>query len=214
MPLVPRDRFAQRLARCVGGLALFGVGISLIIRGDLGLAPWDVFHQGVSDLIGVPIGTVIIATGVLLLLLWIPLHERPGLGTVLNALEIGLVVDLVLPRLPEVDHLVARFALMAGGIVVIAIGSGLYIGSGLGPGPRDGLMTGLARRGLTIRRARTLVELTVVVAGLALGGSAGIGTAAFALGIGPLVQLVLPRLTMTPPAVVANPVISTGSARA
>jgi uncharacterized membrane protein YczE len=211
--LLPRDRFAQRLARCVGGLALFGLGISLIIRGDLGLAPWDVFHQGVSDLLGVPIGTVIIATGVLLLLLWIPLHERPGLGTVLNALEIGIVVDLVLPRLPEVDHLAARFALMAGGIVIIAIGSGLYIGSGLGPGPRDGLMTGLARRGLTIRRARTLVEVIVVAAGLALGGSAGIGTVAFALGIGPLVQLLLPPLTMAP-APTRGDAVSSGSARA
>jgi uncharacterized membrane protein YczE len=211
--LLPRDRFAQRLARCVGGLALFGLGISLIIRGDLGLAPWDVFHQGVSDLLDVPIGTVIIATGVLLLLLWIPLHERPGLGTVLNALEIGIVVDLVLPRLPEVDHLAVRFASMAGGIAIIAIGSGLYIGSGLGPGPRDGLMTGLARRGLTIRRARTLVEVIVVAAGLALGGSAGIGTVAFALGIGPLVQLVLPPLTMTS-APTPGAAVSSGSARA
>jgi uncharacterized membrane protein YczE len=188
------DRLAERLARCVGGLALFGLGVALIIRGDLGLAPWDVFHQGVSNKTGVGIGTVIIITGALLLLLWIPLRERPGIGTVLNALEIGLVVNLALPHLPETDHVAVRFALMSSGIVLIAIGSGFYIGSGLGPGPRDGLMTGLARKGLSIRTARTGIELTVMLVGLSLGGSVGIGTAAFAFGIGPLVQVFLPRL--------------------
>jgi uncharacterized membrane protein YczE len=190
------DRLPERLARCIVGLALFGTGIALIIRGDLGLAPWDVFHQGVSNQTGVGIGTVIILTGAALLLLWIPLRERPGIGTVLNAVEIGLVVGLVLPHLPEPDHLVARFALMSSGIVLIALGSGLYIGSGLGPGPRDGLMTGLARKGLSIRAARTGIELTVMLIGIILGGSIGIGTAAFAFGIGPLVQLFLPRLTL------------------
>jgi uncharacterized membrane protein YczE len=117
-----------------------------------------------------------------------------GLGTILNAIEIGIVVDLVLPLLPEPDLLVARVPMMLGGVVVIAIGSGLYIGAGLGPGPRDGLMTGMARRGVSIRFARTAIELTVLAVGIALGGAIGIGTAVFALGIGPLVQVFLPRL--------------------
>jgi uncharacterized membrane protein YczE len=189
-------RLVERLARCIGGLGLFGVGIALIVRGDLGLAPWDVFHQGVSNQTGIAIGNVIILTGLTLMVLWIPLRERPGIGTILNAVEIGLVVSLVLPLLPEPDHLVVRFMCMAGGIVLIAVGSGFYIGSGLGPGPRDGLMTGLARRGLSIRSARTGIELTVLVIGIVLGGSIGIGTAAFAFGIGPLVQVFLPHLTV------------------
>ena len=195
--LIPRDRPLERIARCVTGLAVFGVGIALIIDADLGAAPWDVFHTGVSDLTGLPVGTVIILTGLALLVFWIPLRETPGLGTLLNAVEIGLVVDLVLPLVPEPQLLGARFAMMLSGIVVIAIGSGLYIGSGLGPGPRDGLMTGLARRGISIRAARTAVELAALTFGVVLGGAIGIGTAMFALAIGPLVQLFLPRLTMT-----------------
>ena len=197
--LIPRDRPLERIARCVAGLAVFGVGIALIIDADLGAAPWDVFHTGVSDLTGLPVGTVIILTGLALLVFWIPLRETPGLGTLLNAVEIGLVVDLVLPLVPEPQLLGARFVMMLSGIVVIAIGSGLYIGSGLGPGPRDGLMTGLARRGISIRTARTAVELTALTFGVMLGGAIGIGTAMFALAIGPLVQLFLPRLTMTAP---------------
>ncbi len=204
------DRLPTRLTRCVVGLALFGVGIALIVRGDLGLAPWDVLHQGLAERLDVGIGSVIIVTGGLLLLLWIPLRERPGIGTVLNALEIGLVVGLVLPLLPEPEALGLRAAATATGIVVIAVGSGLYIGAGLGPGPRDGIMTGLARRGLSVRAARTLIEVTVVAAGLALGGSAGVGTIAFALAIGPLVHVLLPRLTMAR----QEPALSSGSARA
>jgi uncharacterized membrane protein YczE len=180
-------------------LALFGVGIALLIRAHLGAAPWDVFHTGVSSMTGVPVGIVIIIVGVALLLLWIPLREQPGLGTLLNAVEIGLVVDLALPALPEPGHLAGRTAMMVGGVVVIAIGSGLYIGAGLGPGPRDGLMTGLARRWFSIRAARTGIEVTVLMIGVALGGSIGVGTAVFAFGIGPLVQILLPHLTMAAP---------------
>jgi uncharacterized membrane protein YczE len=196
---VPSDRLPERVARCVTGLALFGAGIALIIAADLGAAPWDVFHQGVSELTGIPVGTVIIITGALLLLLWIPLRERPGLGTLLNAVEIGLVVDLVLPRLPDVDALLPRVGMLAAGLLAVGVGSGLYIGSGLGPGPRDGLMTGLARRGVSLRLARTGIELTVLVAGVLLGGTVGVGTAAFAFGIGPLVQVLLPRLSIAEP---------------
>lgn len=182
----------------MAGLALFGVGIALLLDADLGAAPWDVFHSGVSEITGIPVGTVIIITGIAILVLWIPLREQPGLGTILNAVEIGLVVDLVLPVIPNPDMLVGRVAMMLGGIIVIAIGSGLYIGAGLGPGPRDGLMTGLARRGVSVRIARTGIEITVLVLGVLLGGAIGIGTAAFALGIGPLVQVFLPRFAMAP----------------
>lgn len=188
----------ERIVRCVAGLALFGVGIAMIIDADLGAAPWDVFHTGVSDLTGLGVGTVIILTGAALLVLWIPLRETPGLGTVLNAIEIGLVVDLVLPLLPEPDQLPARLVMMFAGVVVIGIGSAAYIGAGLGPGPRDGLMTGIAKRGVSIRAARTGIEVTVLVIGVALGGAIGLGTAVFAIGIGPLVQLFLPSLTMRP----------------
>ena len=180
----------------MAGLAMFGLGIALLIDANLGAAPWDVFHTGVSELTGIPVGTVIIVTGVLLLLLWIPLGESPGLGTILNAFAIGLFVDIFLPLLPEPEMLVPRVVMMLAGVVVIGAGSGLYIGAGLGPGPRDGLMTGLGRRGMSIHLARTGIELLVLLAGVALGGSIGIGTAVFALGIGPMVQIFLPRLSM------------------
>jgi uncharacterized membrane protein YczE len=205
---VPTDRPVERIVRCMLGLAVFGVGVALLLDADLGAAPWDVFHTGVSELTGVPVGTVIIATGLALLFLWIPLRETPGLGTLLNAVEIGLVVDLVLPLVPQPEPLVIRFAMMLGGVVLVAIGSGIYIGAGLGPGPRDGIMTGLARRGVSIRSARTGIEVTVLVIGALLGGAVGIGTAAFAFAIGPLVQVFLPRLTVptaSPSTVAAEP---------
>ncbi len=194
----PTDRPFERLVRCVVGLVIFGAGVAMLLDSDLGAAPWDVFHTGVSELIGIPVGTVIIVVGIALLLLWIPLRERPGLGTILNAVLIGLTVDIVTPSVPEDLPLAARIGLMVGGVLVIAVGSGLYIGAGLGPGPRDGLMTGLGRRGISIRVARTGVELAVMVVGVLLGGEVGIGTAVFALGIGPLVHVTLPRLRMEP----------------
>jgi len=197
---MPPDRHFQRLARCVFGLALFGLGVSLLLQSSLGAAPWDVFHTGMSELTGIPVGTVIIITGVALLVLWIPLSEQPGIGTILNAIEIGVVVDLTLPLIPEPELLAARIPMMLGGVIIIALGSGMYIGSGLGPGPRDGLMTGLARRGLSIRSARTGIELFVLFVGITLGGSIGIGTAVFAIAIGPLVHLFVPMFIVKPPA--------------
>ncbi len=194
----PTDRPVERIARCVVGLALFGSGVALLIDAELGAAPWDVFHTGVADLTGIGVGAVIVLTGLALLLLWIPLRETPGLGTVLNAIEIGLVAGLVLPLIPDTELLAARIPMMLGGVVLIGIGSGLYIGAGLGPGPRDGLMTGLARRGVSIRSARTGIEVGVLTVGVLLGGAIGVGTAVFAFGIGPLVQLFLPRLTIGP----------------
>ena len=198
---LPVDRPVERIGRCVFGLVLFGIGITLLIEAELGAAPWDVFHTGITELTGISTGVVIIITGVLLLLLWIPLHEQPGLGTILNATLIGVVLDVTAPLIPSTDLLAVRTAMMLGGVVLIAIGSGFYIGAGLGPGPRDGLMTGLARhttlgRSISIRAARTFVELIVLAVGIALGGAIGLGTAVFAFGIGPLVQVFLPRLTM------------------
>lgn len=170
----------------------------MLIDADLGAAPWDVFHQGVAERLGWAVGTVIIITGLCLLVLWIPLRQRPGMGTLLNALEIGTVVNLTLPIVPDPTHLAPRIILMASGIVIIAIGSGFYIGAGLGPGPRDGLMMGLRDRGLSVRAARTFIEIVVLVLGIVLGATAGVGTVAFALTIGPLVHVFLPRLTLPP----------------
>lgn len=176
---------------------MFGVGISMFLASNLGLAPWDVLHQGLSHKTGLSVGVIIELVGVALLLLWIPFRLRPGIGTLLNAFQIGFVVDLVAPHLPHSDLLVWRVAYIAGGLISVAIGSGLYIGAGLGTGPRDGLMVGLHRRfGISIRTARTAVEVAVMLAGVALGGSVGVGTLAFMFGIGPLVHLTIPALRM------------------
>jgi uncharacterized membrane protein YczE len=193
--------YAEKLARCITGLAFFGFGIALFLRANLGLAPWDVFHKGLSKKLDISIGLVIVGVGLLLLLLWIPLRQRPGVGTILNAIEIGLVVNLTKPLIGEPDQLIIRALMVIAGVLVIGLGSALYIGAGLGSGPRDGLMLGLSKyaiRGhqISIRVGRTFVELTVMVAGLFLGGSIGVGTLIFMFGIGPLVQLILPRFEM------------------
>ena len=193
--------YAEKLARCITGLAFFGFGITLFLRANLGLAPWDIFHKGLSEKFGISIGLVIQGVGLLLLVLWIPLRQRPGVGTILNAVEIGLVVNLTKPLIGEPDQLVIRALMVIAGVVVVGIGSALYIGAGLGSGPRDGLMLGLSKRSIagrqiSIRVARTAVELTVMVAGIFLGGTVGIGTVIFMFGIGPLVQLILPRFEM------------------
>jgi len=193
--------YAEKLARCITGLAFFGFGIALFLRANLGLAPWDIFHKGLSEKLDISIGLVIEGVGLLLLLLWIPLRQRPGVGTILNAIEIGLVVNLTKPLIGEPDQLIIRALMVIAGVLVIGLGSALYIGAGLGSGPRDGLMLGLSKyaiRGhqISIRVARTFVELTVMVAGLFLGGSIGVGTLIFMFGIGPLVQLILPRFEM------------------
>ena len=183
----------------MAGLVLFGVGIALMVRADLGLAPWDVLHQGVAERSGLAIGTVTILTGVLVLLLWLPIRERPGLGTVLNVLVIGLVVDATLTVVDAPDPLWLRVTYLAVGIFVFGPGSGLYIGSGLGPGPRDGLMTGLARRGHSVRVVRTGIELVALAVGAALGGTIGVGTVAFAVTVGPNVHWFLARMTLAAP---------------
>jgi uncharacterized membrane protein YczE len=196
LPFPPADELRRRVPRLLGGLTLFGIGIALMVRADLGLAPWDVLHQGVSDQTGIAIGNVTILTGMVVLLLWIPIRERPGLGTVLNVLVIGLVVDATLAVVDAPTALWQRIAFLAVGIFVFGPGSGLYIGAGLGPGPRDGLMTGLARRGRSVRVVRTGIELGALGIGALLGGRVGVGTVAFAATVGPNVHWFLDRMTL------------------
>jgi len=194
-----RERFFERLARCAAGLFCFGAGIACFVHSNLGVPPWDVLHQGISEKAGIKMGTVIIIVGVVLLLTWIPLRMKPGIGTIMNAVQIGLVENVMEDLLPDSDFLLARVAYLAAGMLFIAFGSGLYIGAELGSGPRDGLMLGLNKRfGISIRLARTTVEIVVLVVGLILGGSLGLGTFVFAFGIGPLVQKALLALRMSP----------------
>ena len=191
-----RRRLAGRLARLYLGLAGFGVSLALMVRARLGLGPWDVLHQGIAHHLGVQLGWVTIGVSGLVLVAWIPLRQRPGLGTVSNAVIVGLVVNGALDVLPAPGPLAWRAAWLAGGIGLNGLATACYIGAGLGPGPRDGLMTGLAARGHSLGVVRTLIELSVLAIGFALGGTAGIGTVAYAVSIGPLTHLLLPRLTV------------------
>lgn len=189
----------RRLPRLLLGLVIFGCGIALLVRSDIGLGPWDVLHQGISDRTGIPIGTVGILVSIPVLALWLPVGVRPGIGTVLNVLVVGGTIDLALVVLPAVEAAAAQVGLMVAGVVAMGLGSGLYIGAGLGPGPRDGLMVGLQARGIgSVRTVRTGIELVVLVLGWSLGGTVGPGTLVQALSIGPLVQLFLGRLAMPP----------------
>lgn len=189
-----RDRPVRRLTQLYAGLVLYGLSMALMIRSELGLDPWDVFHQGLARQTGLSFGTVTIAVGAVVLLLWIPLRQRPGLGTISNVVVIGLVVDGTLTVLPPGEGLPVRAALLVVGIVANGAATGLYLGAGLGPGPRDGLMTGLVARRprLSIRLVRTVIEVTVLALGWLLGGTVGLGTVAYALAIGPLAQLFIP----------------------
>lgn len=186
-------RLGRRLPQLVVGLWLYGVSLALMFRGDLGLAPWDVLHSGFIQHVPITLGQAVVLMSFVVLLAWIPLREVPGVGTIGNALLVGISVDATLWLIGPVDGLVARVALMAGGVALCALATAVYIGAQLGRGPRDGLMTGLHRRtGLSIRLVRTALEVAVVVIGLVLGGAIGIGTVVFALAIGPLTQLMLP----------------------
>jgi uncharacterized membrane protein YczE len=199
LPIPSRQQLVARIPRLVFGLVLFGFGAAMMVLAGLGLSPWEVMAQGISFKTGIPIGTVGILIGIVVLFVWIPLKEKVGIGTILNVLIIGIVIDLTLWLAPEsVDGLAVRWILLLGGILLVGIGSGLYIGAGLGPGPRDGLMTGIARRGVNIGLARFGIEITVLVAGWLLGGTVGIGTVLFAFGMGPLIAILLPRLSVPP----------------
>jgi uncharacterized membrane protein YczE len=179
------------------GLALYGVSMAMLVRSDLGVIPWDVLHQGIARQLGWSLGTVTIVVGAVVLLLWVPLRQRPGLGTVSNVVVVGLAVDAALAVLPAPAPLPWRVLLVVGGVVLNAVATAAYIGVHLGPGPRDGLMTGVVRRtGRSVRLVRTGIELVVVAVGWALGGTLGLGTVVYALAIGPLVHVVLPRLSV------------------
>jgi uncharacterized protein len=178
-----------RLARLLLGLFLFGVGEGLLVAADLGVSPWTVLAPGVALHAPMSVGITTVVISVLLLLIWIPLRQQPGLGTVLNALLIGLFIDLTLWAVPDELPLVVRAPLVPTGILLVAVGSGFYLTTRLGPGPRDGLMTGLHRvTGLSLRLVRAGIEVSAVVVGFALGGTVGVGTVAFALLVGPTVQ--------------------------
>jgi uncharacterized membrane protein YczE len=188
-----------RLAALLAGLCVFGVGEAGLIASGLGNSPWTVFAEGAAEQARISVGAMTVAVSLAILLLWIPLRQRPGLGTVANALVIGIAIDATLRALPPLEALPVRVAALLAGIALVALGSGVYLACRLGPGPRDGLMTGLHRRtGRSLRLVRTALELGAVAAGFALGGTVGIGTVAFALSIGPLVQAALAAIGAGP----------------
>ena len=195
-----RYRLPRRLAQLYLGLILYGLSMALIIASALGNMPWDVLHQGAAKQTGLSIGAVAAIVGAVVLLFWIPLRERPGIGTISNVIVISIAVDVFLNVLPVPAPLVARIGYGAVGILLNGVATAAYIGAALGPGPRDGLMTGIIRRtGGSVRLIRTGIEIAVVGIGWLLGGTLGFSTAAYALFIGPLVQIFLPRLTVAPP---------------
>ncbi|GAA5196712.1 membrane protein [Rugosimonospora acidiphila] len=201
MTKIGNSRHPRRLAQLYTGLILYGVSTGLMIQSHLGSMPWDVLHQGIARHTGLAFGWVSIGVGAIVLLFWIPLRQRPGLGTISNVVIIGPVANATLDLLPAPHPIAARAALLVSGIVLNGVAGGLYIGASYGPGPRDGLMTGVAARtGRSIRLVRTGIEVVVVIAGAVLGGVFNVGTVLYALAIGPLVQLFLPLFTTRRPA--------------
>ncbi|WP_313406341.1 hypothetical protein [Aeromicrobium sp.] len=189
----------RRLVQLFVGLWLYGATMAMLVRSGLGLDPWDVFHEGLALHVPLTFGQVVIAVGAAVLLLWIPLRQRPGFGTIANVIVIGLAADATLDVLPDAGHLAVAVLLLVGGIVGNGVAGAMYVGAGLGPGPRDGLWTGIvARTGASVRLVRTALEVTVVVAGFALGGTVGLGTVLYALMIGPIVQFSLPWFEVRP----------------
>lgn len=186
-------RLPERLLRLVAGLFLYGMSVALMVEGALGASPWDVFHLGASRHLPLGLGATMVLVSLAVLLAWIPLRQMPGLGTVANSALVGPFADLGLAWLPEPGMLATQLAYMTGGIGLCGLATALYVGAQLGPGPRDGLMTGLARRtGWSLRAVRTGIEVSVLAAGVALGGVLGFGTVAFALAVGPITQALLP----------------------
>ncbi len=190
------ERLPRRLIQLIAGLVMFGIGIGLMLRSGLGIPPWDVLHQGLAVRFGLSVGVWSILVSVAVLLLWLPLREPYGIGTLLNAIIVGVLIDITALLVPPAAYSWLAWTMQVGGILMIGLASGMYIGAKLGPGPRDGLMTGIARRGPSIRLTRALIEVTVLAVGWLLGGSFGVGTVLFALAIGPLVQFFLPRWTI------------------
>lgn len=200
----------RRLAQLFFGLFLYGLSIALMVRADLGLNPWSVFHQGLSDVTGLSLGTIVNGVGLLVLLLWIPLRQRPGIGTIANVFMIGTSADLCLRFLPPLDSLWLQILFLAAAVALNAVATGAYIGAGLGPGPRDGITTGLLKvTNWEIRWIRTGVEATVLALGWLMGGTVGLGTIVFVLTSGPLLQIFLPMFTLkAPPALAVSRVPS------
>ena len=190
----------RRLLQLYAGLILYGASLALQIRAGLGLDPWDVFHQGLSEKTGLSFGTIVIIIGALVLLAWIPLRQKPGIGTVSNVFVVGIAVDATLALLPEVHALELQLPLLAAGIFLNGVAGAAYVGAGLGPGPRDGLMTGLVRiTGRSVGVVRTSIEVGVLAVGIVLGGTIGLGTVLYAVSIGPLLQVLLPAFTIREP---------------
>lgn len=190
--VITTQNLSVRFVRLFVGLVLYGIAIALMIRGNIGASPWDVFAQGLSRTVGISFGLCTIIISAVVLLFWIPLKQRPGIGTIANAILVGVFADVGLALIPQANHLALQTLSFAAGLFMLAFATALYIGAGLGPGPRDGLMTGLVRvTGRPVWLIRTGIELTVVVVGFLLGGVVGAGTAAFALGVGPLTQVTL-----------------------
>ncbi|WP_299998590.1 hypothetical protein [uncultured Cedecea sp.] len=184
---------ARRLIQLYTGLILYGVSVAMYVRADLGADPWNVFHLGVARIFSLNLGVVMIGVGALILLLWIPLRTRPGIGTISNVIVLGLAADAALTIMPPIESLALRTGLLIAALIVNGMATGMYIGAGLGAGPRDGLMTGIhARTGWSIRSIRTAIEVTVLIAGWLMGGAFGVGTVLYALAIGPLIQFFLP----------------------
>ncbi|MFI1567691.1 YitT family protein [Streptomyces sp. NPDC020490] len=209
-PLSARSRLGRRLIQLYSGLVLYGASSALLVEAGLGLEPWNVLHQGLAELTGLTIGAVSIVVGAAVLLLWIPLRQRPGLGTVSNVFVVGIAMDGTLALVPDAHSLAVRVPLLLGGVLLNGVATGLYIAARLGPGPRDGLMTGLHRRsGRSIRLIRTALEVAVVATGFALGGTVGVGTVLYAVSIGPLAQLFL-RVFDVPSASGGSTVVAEG----
>nr|WP_060885500.1 membrane protein [Streptomyces caniscabiei] len=208
----PQTHTGRRLVQLYTGLALYGASSALLVRSGLGLEPWNVLHQGLAELTGLTIGVVSIVVGAAVLLLWIPLRQRPGLGTVSNVFVVGIAMDATLALVPEAHTMAVRIPLLAAGIVLNGAATGLYIAARFGPGPRDGLMTGLHRRtGRSLRLMRTAVEVAVLATGFALGGTVGPGTLLYALCIGPLAQLFLRVFAV--PSASGSTVVATGPSK-
>jgi len=200
----------RRLPRLVVGILVLGIGVAATVRAELGISPYDVLHQGIAQVTGIDFGVVVIGLGLLILLLWFPLGQPFGVGTVANVLTVGLVIDAALRVIPHVEPLAVRIPLLLGGTVLIGLGAGLYIGAGLGPGPRDGLMTAFARRGHPLWLVRTVLEFSSLAVGYALGGDVGVGTVLIACSSGPLAHWFLARLHLGVPGSDPQPGASLG----
>ncbi len=199
LALVPADRRSLRFLQLFAGLLLYGFSDGLLVKANLGLDPWDVLQQGLSRTIGLEIGTWSIIVGAFVLLLWVPLHQRPGVGTVANIVVIGLAINATVSYLPGPSILLVRYLVLAIAVALNGVATGLYIGAELGPGPRDGLTLGIAARGVSLRLVRTTIELAVLTSGWLLGGTVGIGTLAYALLIGPITHVTIPAFRLSRP---------------